>query len=304
MNELFEYTKERLLKNDEFRRTRLFLENEIREIMQEVILPSLSDTDFFTNNVFTGGTALRMLYGLKRYSDDLDFTMKENKIETFNWEKYTSKIIEDGKKAGVIFNCEYDADSYGNKIARIKSDTLLEMISGKNIVPRAFTRKNQRGMITVKLETNYSTGSFNDETRIVDCFKKSEVRVFDIHSLFAGKINAALTREITDKETKLKKRADKGRDWFDLIWYIDREIRPNYIFLSGKLDYKGDFEGKHIQADRKWVKEALFKRMEGLNYEKLNEDIEAITLNENRIVLTKDLLIEKINKFGRSDDRG
>ena len=300
MNELFEYTKERLLKNDEFKRIRGLLENEIREIMQEIILPSLSDTEFFKNNAFTGGTALRMLYGLKRYSDDLDFTMKENKIASFNWEKYTSKIVEDGKKLGLIFNCEYTTDSYGNKIAKIKSDTLLEMISGKNIVPRDFTRKNQRGMVAVKLETNYSTGNFNDEIRIVNSFKNSEVRVFDIHSLFAGKINAVLTREITNNKTKLKERTDKGRDWYDLIWYIDRKIIPNYDFLSSKLDCKGDFEGKHIQANRDWVKEAFFKRMEGLDYDKLNEDIEPITLKENRIFLTKELLIEKINLFSQS----
>jgi len=115
MNELFEYTKERLLKNDEFKRSPISLENEIREIMQEIILPSLSDTKFFTNNAFTGGTALRMLYGLKRYSDDLDFTMKENKIDVFDWEKYTPKIIEDSKKLGLTFNCNYDTDNYGNK---------------------------------------------------------------------------------------------------------------------------------------------------------------------------------------------
>jgi len=298
MNELFEYTKERLLKNDEFKRIRGSLENEIREIMQEIILPSLSDTEFFINNVFTGGTALRMLYGLKRYSDDLDFTMKKNEIDSFNWEKYTSKIIEDGKKLGLIFNCEYSTDSYGNKIVKIRSDTLLEMISGKNIVPRAFTRKNQRGMVTVKLETNYSTGNFNDEIKIVDSFKKSEVRVFDIHSLFAGKINAVLTREITNNKTKLKERTDKGRDWYDLIWYIDRKIKPNYDFLSSKLDYKGDFGGKHIKADNDWVKEALMKRMEGLNYDQLNNDIVLITLKENRIILNKNILIEKINLFG------
>jgi len=298
MKDLFDYTKERLLKHDEFKMNRDLLRGEIREIMQEIILPGLAGTDFFENNAFLGGTAIRMLYGLKRYSEDLDFTMKEDKIKEFSWGKYTNSIVEYGKSLGVTFQCEEDADKHGNKIVRIRSDSILEMINGKNIIPKMYTRSNQREKIEVKLETNFSINAFNDEMKIADFFGKSEIRILDISSLFAGKINAVLTREQTNLETHKKERIDKGRDWYDLVWYINKQVKPNYNFLSKKISYKGPFEGKIIKADAKWVKDELFRRLESLDYNKINSDITLITLKENRITLTKDILTEKINMLG------
>jgi len=297
MNDLFEYTKNRLLlkKNELFDNEDLF-RNEIREIMQEVLLTGLIETNFFDNNVFQGGTALRILYGLKRYSDDFDFTMKENKIEEFSWKIYSDKLIEYGKKFGIDFQSKESRDKFGNKIMRIRSDSLLVMIHDEKIVPYEFTEPGNRKKIEIKMETNFSVNSFNDEMKEVNNFAKYSVRAFDLFCLFTGKINAALTRETNGK------RDDKGRDWYDLIWYINKGVKPNYDFLSKKLDYKGDFAGKHIQTNIGWVKEALIKRMEGLNYDNLNDDIKSITLPQNRIILNKNLLIEKINKFGHDDD--
>ena len=88
------------------------------------------------------------------------------------------------------------------------------------------------------------------------------------------------------------------------------QIIPNYKFLSEKLKYKGPFvkllkEHPEIIIDKDWVKEKLSERMEGLNFKEMNKEIESITLKENRIILDKDFLIEKINKFGMgSDDWG
>jgi predicted nucleotidyltransferase component of viral defense system len=118
MRSILEYAKDRIInKNELINDYELFI-SEIREIMQEIILPGLAETNFFDNNVFQGGTAIRMLYGLKRYSDDLDFTMKENKIEDFSWKTYADHLIEYGKNLGIVFNCKEDKDKFGNKIIR------------------------------------------------------------------------------------------------------------------------------------------------------------------------------------------
>jgi len=303
MNELFEYTKNRLLlKKDELSNNEDLFRSEIREIMQEVILLGLIKTDFFDNNVFQGGTALRMLYGLKRYSEDFDFTMKENKIEEFSWKPYGDKLVEYGKDFGIDFLPKENKDKFGNKIMRIKSDSLLTMIHDEKIVPYEFTEPGNRKKIGIKLETNFSVNAFEDEIKIADIFNKCNVRAFDLPSLFAGKINATLTREETNEMTGKKERTDKGRDWYDLLWYIEHKIDPNYDFLSQKLDYRGPFQGKQVQANIEWVKKELFKRIEGLDYDNLNEDIKSITLPQNSIILTKDLLSEKVNKFGHDDD--
>ena len=79
------------------------------------------------------------------------------------------------------------------------------------------------------METNFSVNAFNDEFREVNIFNKCNVRVFDLPSLFAGKINAVLTRDETNKMTGKKERTDKGRDWYDLLWYIENKIKPKHI---------------------------------------------------------------------------
>jgi len=298
MIDLFEYTKNKLIKNDEIRNNKGLFYSEIREIMQGVILPCLTETKFFDNNAFLGGTAIRMLYGLKRYSDDLDFTMKENKIADFSWKTYIDHLVEYGKGLDITFDCKEDKDKFGNKIIRIKSDSILEMLDGKNIVPDEFTNKNNRKKISIKLETNFAVNTFTDEMKSIGDDNKYKVRVFDLPSLFAGKINAILTREETNQKTGGKERVDHGRDWYDLVWYIDKRAKPNYNFLSDKLDYKGSFEGKHIKANLEWVKNELFNRMEGLDYNMLNLDIASITLKDYRIILNKELLTEKINILG------
>jgi len=285
MKDLFEYTKNRLINNDEFQKDPDLFRSEIREIMQEIILPGLAETKFFDNNAFQGGTAIRMLYGLKRYSEDFDFTMKENKIKEFSWKPFADHIIEYGKKYGVDFNYTEDHDKFGNK----------------NIIPVAFTKKGNRKKIEVKLETNFSVNNFNDEMKDVGILNEYKVRAFDLPSLFAGKLNAVLTREKYNSEICKKERFDLGRDWYDLIWHINNKIQPNYEFLSKKLNYKGPFEGKNINANLEWVKNELFKGMEGLDYIKMNIDIKSITLIANRINLNKDLLTEKINMFGQSE---
>ncbi|GBU27101.1 hypothetical protein R84B8_00624 [Treponema sp. R8-4-B8] len=298
MNNLYEYTKNRLVSNnDEIKNDKDLFRCELREIMQEIILPGLSETDFFENNVFQGGTAIRMLYGLKRYSEDLDFTMKNNNIDDFSWVPYGEKIREYSKKYGVDFLYEMDHDRFGNKIIRLRSDSLIGIFHKKDIVPVEFTYKGNRKKIEIKLETNYSVNTFIDEIKEADNFNKCNVRVFDLPSLFAGKLNAVLTREKTNTESKIIERIDQGRDWYDFIWYVNKGIKPNYNFLSDKLDYKGDFKGLHIKADREWTKNALFKRMEGLNLDELNNDIKTITLNKYRILLNKELLTNIITQL-------
>jgi len=145
MNDLFEYTKNRLFeKKDELVNDEDLFRSEIREIMQEIILPGLIKTDFFNNNVFQGGTALRMVHGLKRYSEDFDFNMKENKSEEFSWKIYGEKIKESGNILGVDFSYKESKDKFGNMIMRIKSDSLLEMLHDKKIVPYEFTEPGNR----------------------------------------------------------------------------------------------------------------------------------------------------------------
>jgi hypothetical protein len=72
----------------------------VREILQSIILVALSRTNFFSKASFYGGTALRLFYGLNRFSEDLDFTL--NKVDSsFSLEPYLKSISEVGLSYGL-----------------------------------------------------------------------------------------------------------------------------------------------------------------------------------------------------------
>lgn len=269
--------------------------NEMKEILQCIVLSELSKTDFFLNNVFQGGTALRLLYNLQRYSQDLDFILKDK--ENFNWEKYFKLINENIKKQGLEFTCKNENMEDGYRLIII-DDSVLKTMHGKNIVPDEWTIKNNRKKTKIKLETCFGVTDFISEKKTMYFPEEYKIEVLDIHSLFVGKINACLTREKTDDVTKEKIKTDTGRDWYDLVWYIDNRIKPNYKYLSSKLNYKGMFAGKGIEFNGDILKVHLLSRMEGLDYEKLNSELFSITKSKNRIILNEKLLKEKISQIG------
>jgi len=292
MNELIENI-EKYLKNKKIE-TRWEVDHEMREIVQCIVLSELSKTDFFDNNTFQGGTALKLLYGLNRYSRDLDFTLNEN--NNFSWEKYINVINSNLEKYDISFNYK---DESKNNIFRcyIKEDSILKNFAGKNIVPKECTKKNTRKKTEIMLETSFNINSFNSEYKEIMFPNKYSVKVYDIHSLFAGKIHACLTREKTDKITKEKIMTEEGRDWFDLVWYINNKIKPNYDFLYDKINKINVLKEMNLKVDDKLIKELLLERIKKLNYDKINNDIKEITKPEDKIILNENILLEKINQI-------
>ena len=67
--------------------------NALKEVFQEITLLGLYRGGFFNKAVFYGGTSLRILYGLDRFSEDLDFSLLERNRD-FNIEYYFPFIIE------------------------------------------------------------------------------------------------------------------------------------------------------------------------------------------------------------------
>ena len=99
----------------------------IKEVLQEVVLAGLSKTDFFTHAAFYGGTALRIFYGMDRFSEDLDFSLLVAD-DTFDISEYFKPISDAVNSLGLNFevlkkektvNSNIDsAFIKGNKIGR------------------------------------------------------------------------------------------------------------------------------------------------------------------------------------------
>jgi predicted nucleotidyltransferase component of viral defense system len=207
----------------------------LREILQEIVLLGLWRSRFFEHAAFYGGTALRILYGLDRFSEDLDFSLLtsnsgfelgrygeslEKELEAFGfnvqWEE-RSKVIDTSIQSAFL-----KANTY-EQLLVITRD---EDISG-GIHSGSMTR------IKVEVDTDPPTG-FSTESKYLLLPIPFYVRTYTLPDLFAGKMHAILCR-------KWKNRV-KGRDWFDLVWYAANHPRLNLAHLEQRMRQSGHWK--------------------------------------------------------------
>jgi hypothetical protein len=106
----------------------------------------------------------------------------------------------------------------------------------------------------------------------------------DLPSLFAGKCHALLCR-----------RYEKGRDWFDLNWFINKGVVPNYPYLTAMMYQQGPWKDQKIAVTKQWLCAELCKKTGDLNFEKVNNEVKRFA--NIPVVFTKDMLNKQIEKF-------
>jgi len=233
-------------------------EHALREITQECVLAALGRTDFFSQGVFQGGTALRILYGLNRFSEDLDFILN-TKNDNFTWEPYLIQISNELEAFG--FNIEIQDRSKLDttvKKAFIKEDSL-----GK-LMHLQFSGSTHSKKIKIKLEVdaNPPKGSI-DERKILDFPYISSIMCQNLPSLFAGKIHALLCRDNI-----------KGRDWYDFLWYTARNTTINYALLQNALYQHGPWQGNDLQINHEWCIEELSAKIKKIDWSFAAQDVQ------------------------------
>lgn len=187
-------------------------ENALKEIMQEIILSALAETNFFDIGIFYGGTSLRIFYGLERFSEDLDFLLKQPN-PNFKWQPYLEAI----KQKCIFYGIYPEVDDKSKMTDTIKK-MFLKDNSIVKILNLSFKRTHRNRKIRIKLEidTNPPAGS-KIETKFLDFPLKSSIDVQDLPSNFANKSHALLCRKY-----------EKGRDWYDFHWYVSKQVIPNF----------------------------------------------------------------------------
>lgn len=191
-----------------------------REYLQARILEALQDQGVFARWAFVGGTALRFLFGLPRYSEDLDFSLGAPKKE----EEFSPLL----RKIGAVF----DAEGYANDV-RIKDKGAANsaLIRFKDVLFELglSPRRGQILSIRVEIDTNPPSGAKTDTT-VIRKFVALNLLHYDRPSLLAGKLHALLARPYT-----------KGRDLFDLVWYLADPTwpEPNFTHLNNALAQTG-----------------------------------------------------------------
>jgi len=230
----------------------------LREITQEVALAALSRTDFYKVAVFQGGTCLRIFYGLNRFSEDLDFILRES-VPGFSWKKYLKSLSVEFKAYGyqteIVDRSQVDSIV---KKAFIKDDSL-----GKVLHLRHLKADRSLAKIRIKFEvdTNPPVGSVF-ENQFLDFPFACTVTAQDMSSLFAGKVHALLCREYV-----------KGRDWYDFLWYTSRRAAINFKFLAAALNQVGPWAGQNIAVDSHWCYAQLRRKILDMDWNAVRADV-------------------------------
>lgn len=234
-----------------------------REIIQEVALAGLQRSGFFEKAAFYGGTALRIFHGLERYSEDLDFSLLEVDPD-FSLEKHFDAIVAEFAALGMtvkIIEKKKQAES-NIESAFLKSDTVWHEVTLAGIIPQAGVKLMPSLKIKLEVDRRPPLGFETEEKLLLRPFS-FYVKCFKVSSLFAGKMHALLFR-------KWRQRV-KGRDWFDLEWYIRKGIPLDLHHFCLRARDTGDWDEDKIS--RAQVMQLLTQKIQTVDFTQIKADI-------------------------------
>jgi predicted nucleotidyltransferase component of viral defense system len=239
--------------------------NAIKEVLQEVVLAGLSKTDFFTHAAFYGGTALRIFYGMDRFSEDLDFSLLVAD-DAFDMSKYFKPISDVVNSLGLNFEVSKKEKTVNSNIdsAFIKGNTKETLIT---IYPNSSDSRliihNEK--IIIKFEVDVNPPLFaHTEIKFRLLPFPYQVRVYDASSLFAGKIHAVIARSWNNRI--------KGRDLYDYVYYLSLETKVNLKHLEARLKQTNTIE-QNSKLNRDLLIDLLDKRFDQIDYNIAKSDV-------------------------------
>lgn len=264
--------------------TKLDYYNALKEVVQEIALCALAETDFFEHAAFYGGTALRIFYGLNRYSEDLDFSLM--KKENFNFEKYFSPMENFFSSYGMSFEVQRKEKNSDSTIqsAFLKGNTLEHMLLIE-MAPEfsQYVQKNES--LKIKLEVDIdppALANYEFKNRILPT--PYRVRLYDKSSLFAGKLHAVLARGWRNRI--------KGRDFYDYLFYIGTKTVPNLDHLKERLIESNKWQKEKLLTMNE-LQNLLLDRFAVVDFENAKQDVIGFIKNPKELDLwNKDFFIK------------
>lgn len=264
--------------------------NALKEIVQEIALLGLWRAKFFEHAAFYGGTALRILYGLDRFSEDLDFSLLK-KTSTFKLDAYNLAVQSELRAFGfdVSVSTKEKIQESNIQSAFIKAGTLKQLINIKT--PNRFLNEianNQ--MIKIKMEVDIEPPpGFKTEAKYLLMPVPFSIVSYQKPDLFAGKLHAILCRSWNNRV--------KGRDWYDLVWYVSRGIACRIEHLKERLIQSGHVPKGNVLDELK-LKKMLLERLDSVSIDQAKEDVELFVKNREALkVWSHDFFKEVIEKI-------
>lgn len=244
--------------------------NRLREFLQILILKIIYDLGFFKNLSFVGGTALRILYDSRRFSEDLDFSLI--KKENYNFDAFTQSLEKQLKK----YALETEIKPRDRNIVQnldIKFKNLLFELGLSNL-------KEEKLFVKTEIDTNPPKGA-NIEISLVNKTYVFTVAHYDLPSLYATKLHACFFRKYV-----------KGRDFYDLIWYLGKKIKPNFNLLNNAIHQT---QGKRDLITESNFNQFLRKELSRIDFGMVRRDVERFLEDKQELkFLNKDVILQLV----------
>jgi predicted nucleotidyltransferase component of viral defense system len=247
--------------------------NTMREYLQAFILRILFKEDFFQYVAFLGGTCLRFIFNTRRFSEDLDFSLVQND-SSLNFEKTVGSLERELRNSG-----------YGVRVKTKKNNLYSAMVRLPGLLYDAGMsgRREENLSIKIDLDTHPPKGA-QTKAVVINKYFMLGLTHYDLPTLLAGKLNAILTRTYT-----------KGRDLYDLFWYLTthKDLQPNLPFLKNALQqFNWNSRGKPIED---W-KSPVTEHIRNVDWPKIEQEVGLLLEDPSELKLfTKDNLLQLLS---------
>ncbi len=216
-----------------------------------------------------GGTSLRIIYGINRFSEDLDFTLdRKSGFDFLKTIKYMQMTLS---KIGITTNVKIGKKDI-IKFAFFKFPNLLYELRISNL-------REQNLNIKIEIDMNPPVGAKREIT-LINKFFIFSISNYDISSLFAGKLHAILFRKYT-----------KSRDYYDLLWFLTKKIEVNYTLLNNAVRQT---EKKDFKIDKVKLKNLLLDKIKKLDFNYIKNDVIKYLINTDELKLLTEENFEKL----------
>lgn len=234
-------------------------ENVLQELMQHYVLAGLSRAGLFAEAMFHGGTCLRIVCGMNRFSEDLDFLLKQPD-PNFRWQSYLESVRKDCAGEGIAFEVQ-DKSQAGKAVQKafLKTDSIGKILELELPFERYQARKIR---IKLEIDTNPPTGS-TFTTSYITFPVTASLTTQSLESGFALKLHALLCRSYV-----------KGRDWYDFVWYVTRKTRPDLALLGQALRQQGPWAGPPVVMTLRWVCENMETAIRRMDWATVRADVQ------------------------------
>ena len=261
--------------------------NAIKEIIQEIVLCGLSRAGFFKHAAFYGGTALRIFYGLDRFSEDLDFSLMAP--ESFDLGEYLPLLEKEIHSYGLNFKAEERDKTVDSAVqsAFLKGNTKehILLFYADDRLARSIASSE---LIKIKFEIDTNPppfAGFEHKYRLLP--SPYEICLYDQPSLFAGKTHAVLCRAWKNRI--------KGRDLYDYVFYLSMNTPVNLKHLEARLRQSGFLETEP-PLDIVQLKNLLFTRFATIDYDQAKQDVLPFIKDPNKLTVWSQGFFDQITE--------